>query len=522
MPTPAQPFISLQGIALRLYGRVLFEDTDWEILDDQHWAVVGPNGSGKSTLVRALCGQVPVVRGRIVYHFDGALPHQQIALVSFQSQERVLGGQGGFYQARWNSGTQEESLSVAQYLSERSVWQTNPFQVIHESADPARSTIHQDRVVQQLDMRDLLEKDLVQLSDGERRKVSLARALLKEPRLLILDNPFTGLDAGFRERLLKTIEAMMQEQVRVMVVTPHKDELPPGITHVLRAEEHRVAAQGPKTEIMQHAAESPQALARIPHLRRHTEKDDIPRHHRDGAPTPHSSDTTLVDVRGANVSYGHTRVLRDVLWTIRKGEHWALLGPNGSGKTTLLSLILGDHPQAYANDISLFGRRRGSGESIWQVKAHIGWVAPELHLYYPRQFSCLAVVCSGYYDSVGLYHACSQEQRRRAVAWMRRLGAAGHAGTLFSSLSEGEQRIVLLARALVKEPELLILDEPCQGLDADNRARVLRMVEDVSRHLDTSVIYVTHDTDQLPRIITHVLRLKRGQVAYAGERPGQS
>jgi molybdate transport system ATP-binding protein len=198
---------------------------------------------------------------------------------------------------------------------------------------------------------------------------------------------------------------------------------------------------------------------------------------------------------------------------VRRGEHWALLGANGAGKTTLLSLILGDHPQAYANDVWLFGQRRGSGESIWEIKKRIGWVAPELHLYHPRGVSGLQVVCSGFFDSVGLYHHCSPRQRRTARQWMYHLGIGQLAHASFEALSEGEQRLVLLARALVKRPLLLVLDEPCQGLDTANRARVRRTVEAVGKQPEVSVIYVTHNPAELPRIITHTLVLERGRVS---------
>jgi molybdate transport system ATP-binding protein len=189
-----------------------------------------------------------------------------------------------------------------------------------------------------------------------------------------------------------------------------------------------------------------------------------------------------------------------------------VLGPNGAGKTTLLSLILADNPQAYANDITLFGRRRGSGESIWEIKQSIGWVAPELQLYYPKSATCLDVICSGFFDSVGLYRQCSAGQREVALSWMRRLSLSEQAETPLEQVSEGEQRRVLIARALVKGPALLVLDEPCQGLDADNRDRVLQAINWVGSRPETSMIYVTHRADELPPNITHVLRLNEGRV----------
>ena len=239
-------------------------------------------------------------------------------------------------------------------------------------------------------------------------------------------------------------------------------------------------------------------------------------------------------MRRVNVSYGAAHILRDVDWTVREGEHWALLGPNGAGKSTLLSLILGDHPQVYANDVRLFGQRRGSGESIWEIKRRIGWVAPELHLYYPadgirpadgtspRHATGLQVVESGFYDSVGLYRTCSPEQQETARQWMEKLGIDERADAPFAKLSEGEQRLVLLARALVKRPLLLILDEPCQGLDASNRERVRQVVEEIGSSTNTSVLYVTHNADELPLIVNHVLRLDKGRVVCPHFPAGQT
>jgi molybdate transport system ATP-binding protein len=199
-------------------------------------------------------------------------------------------------------------------------------------------------------------------------------------------------------------------------------------------------------------------------------------------------------------------------WTIREGERWALVGPNGAGKTTLLSLILADNPQAYANRFALFGRDRGSGESIWEIKQQLGWVAPELHLYYPVGATCQDVVCSGFFDSVGLYRRCAPEHRAAAAGWMARLGISGCRDTPFARLSEGQQRLALVARALVKHPRLLVLDEPCQSLDRSNRDLVLEAIDDLTIRLAATIIYVTHRSDELPSTITHVIRLHDGLV----------
>jgi molybdate transport system ATP-binding protein len=501
----AKPFISMDGISIRLYDRLLFEGASWEILGDQHWAVIGPNGSGKSTLVKALCGRVPVVKGKITYHFGGngtsrqSRLQEQIAYVSFDAQKTP----GHFYQARWNCGIDEDSFSLDEYLSEQAVGKINPYQLLEQRPDPAVFAARRKQVIELVGVEPLLARKANQLSNGERRKALLARALLKDPKLLILDNPFTGLDERFRARLKEILAGLMQSELRLIVVGTSPDDAPPGITHALLVEKMQVIAQGPREMVLdgQAITERTASFDWIARAEQGTEGTQCPE---------------LVRMEDVTVSYHGRQVLRGVNWTVRQGEHWALLGPNGAGKTTLLSLILGDNPQAYANTISLFGKRRGSGESIWEIKRNIGWVAPELHLHYPASVACFDVVCSGFADSFGLYHKCSPQQQAAARAWMQRLGIAQHAGTAFGRLSEGEQRMLLIARALVKQPALLVLDEPCQGLDVSKRERVIQAIEAVSHSLDTSLIYVTHDPGELPGIMTHLIRLDEGRVVAQG------
>lgn len=509
-----EPFITLEDVSLRLYERLLFERTDWKVLYNQHWAVIGPNGSGKSTLVKALCGRVPIVQGRITYHFaeDDSKPQEQIGYVSFDAQRSVVGWQNPFYQARWNSDRSKDGIPVAECLSRDRVCKANPFQVIDNLPDPAAFAAQRDEVIELLQIEALLGKNAIQLSNGERRKVFIARALLKSPRLLILDNPFTGLDQEFRSKLKEIIARLMQSAMRVMVVETDRDEIPPGITHVLEVTDCQVVAQKPVDAISNRARFSKSRKAAKGRLSPPPQPFD--RLRTSSSPLQGEGDRqALIRMENVRVSYNGTPVLQGIDWTVCEGERWALLGPNGAGKTTLLSLILGDNPQAYANEIALFGKRRGSGESIWEIKRRIGWVAPELHLYYPFHATGFDVVCSGFFDSVGLYHRCSPQQHEEAQMWMARLEIADCAAAAFRQLSEGKQRMVLIARALVKQPQLLVLDEPCQGLDSHNRGRVLEIIDSIGVHLNTTIIYVTHEADDLPDTITHMIRLDAGRVA---------
>jgi molybdate transport system ATP-binding protein len=329
-------------------------------------------------------------------------------------------------------------------------------------------------------------------------------------RLLILDEPFTGLDAATRAHFHAVLERLMNTPLRVLLITTRAEDLPRHITHLLCVARCRVVAAGPRAAVLssprvrrlfttqklsrKHDSQEVQAASAGKNLRRRSRN-----------PTA----AELVRLRNVTVRYGSTVILHDLNWTIHTGESWALLGPNGSGKTTLLSLILGDNPQVYNNDVVVFGRQRGSGESVWDIKKHIGWVSPELHLHFNDSATCFEVVASGFHDTVGLFQPPTARQRTAARRWLAGFRLLEFAHQPLYSLSVGLQRMVLLARALVKNPRLLILDEPCQGLDAAHRNLFVRAVDALIRAGAVTAIYVTHRHDETPASIKRVLRLRK-------------
>jgi len=216
------------------------------------------------------------------------------------------------------------------------------------------------------------------------------------------------------------------------------------------------------------------------------------------------------------VRFADTIVLNRLSWTVRNGEHWAVTGPNGAGKSTLLKLITGDCLQVHANRIRLFGKTRGTGQSLGAVRRRLGIVSHDLASSYQKRLSALDVVCSGFFDSVGLYRHCEPGQRQIAAGWLERLGMAAASRTFFDRLSQGQRQMVLIARAMVKSPQMLILDEPCSGLDAANRQTVLNLVESIGRGGDTGLLFVTHHEHEMPGCITHRLALDEGQVVGCG------
>ena len=509
-PYRLQPFLSLWDGAYRLGDRLVFEHTTWVFHRQEHWAIVGANGSGKSLLADALRGRLPLVHGELRYHFrppPGLAPEEAISHVSFEDRKADV--HDTVVQSRWNSLEAESASLVRDFLSYERVMEINPFEVTprHKRARPEFER-RMRRAAGLLQLGPLLDRRLIALSNGERQRVQFARALSQPMRLLILDEPFAGLDAGTRAHFHTLLERLMDTALRVLLITTRVEDLPRHITHLLCVSQCRVVAAGRRAELL--------ALPKVRRLFA-TRTSATVRGPRGGKGLTRQGveklgtllGRELVRLRQVTVRYGNSVILRNLNWTIRAGESWALLGPNGSGKTTLLSLILGDNPQVYTNEVVVFGRQRGGGESVWDIKKHIGWISPELHLHFNDTATCFEVVASGFHDTVGLFEAPTGRQRTAARRWLARFQLLEFADRPLFSLSAGLQRMVLLARALVKNPRLLVLDEPCQGLDAPHRDLIVQAVDRLIRKGAVTAIYVTHRRDEIPPSIKRVLRLRK-------------
>jgi len=512
-PTAARTetaLLVLDNVTVRWNERAAFPHTRWVWRHGEQWAVLGPNGSGKSLLALVLCDKWPLLQGEIHYQFDvdrdapsrDAVPQQSIALLSPQTQRELAASASSFYQSRWHSGLAEGRRTVARFLSQASVEERNPFEVGRPKGDPTRFQEDRRRFSRWLGVRSLFRRQLVALSNGELRKVLLVHTLLRSPRLLILDDPFGGLDRATRLRLKTVVNRLMRNRMPVLLITNRPDELPSRTTHLLLVHGRRVVAQGTKRAILKHPLARKLAVSLLSPSPFASSKGSVGK--RRAAP--------VIELNHATVWLGNRCILDDVTWTMRRGENWALVGPNGSGKTTLLSLIQGDNPQAYALDLRLFGVRPETTQTLWHLRRRIGWLSPELHLHYPAGWSCRDVVCSGFFNTIGLYEPAAARQRAAACAWLRRLGLADKAEQSFGELSLGDQRLVLLARAVVKKPSLLILDEPGQGLDAAHRRSLFNTVDSVVRQTGASLIFVTHHAGEMPACVTHVLELQRGRI----------
>lgn len=381
----------------------------------EHLAIYGPNGAGKSMLVDIITGRHPLLHNQATYDFSPSkLPYiaDNIKLITFRDSYGAIDNQY-YLQQRWNQ---------------------------HELTD---------------------ENAIVTLSSGELRKHVLHQALEQKPRVLIIDNPYIGLDVTARQELTDLLKQLIcNHPLQVILVVSRQADIPDFITRTVVVKNMRIVEP-------------------------------------------------IIQFNQVNIRYGTRTILKHFNWTVIPGEHWAIKGPNGSGKSTLLSLICADNPQGYAADITLFGKKRGCGESIWDIKKHIGYVSPELHRAYKHNLPAIEIVASGLKDTVGLYAKPSKEERDTCLQWMEIFDIAPLANKDFLQLSSGEQRMVLLARAFVKNPRLLILDEPLHGLDDTNSMKVKRIIDNYCSDPEKTLLMVTHYDSELPECIDHTLVLQK-------------
>ena len=468
-----------------------------QLLEGEQIAITGPNGGGKTMLVDILRGRHNLQIPQPYYDFSpSSKPYfsDNIRYIAFRDSYGSV-DQTYFLQQRWESQEMDPEMPTVGQLLDRAY--------LAEGEDtPERDSLRQ-QLYNIFQMRPLLDKPIILLSSGELRKYVITRTLFAEARLLIIDNPFIGLDASTRDQLKMLLAAYVARTSTLMVLVLSKtDDIPDFITHVVEVNDRTVAPKVTREEYLDHlqAAILP-SLAddkRLSILQLPARTDDY-------------MAEEVVAMRQVTIRYGERTILKDLSWTVRNGERWALRGENGAGKTTLLSLICADNPQSYACDIALFGRQRGSGESIWDIKRHIGYVSPEMHRSYHRDLPAIRIVASGLKDTIGLYAVPTEEEYRQCRWWMEVFGIGKLADRSFLQMSTGEQRLVLLARAFVKDPELLILDEPLHGLDDANRQMVKEIIDTFCQRPGKTLIMVTHYEEELPTCIDHTLFLKKNR-----------
>lgn len=528
-----QKIIKIEGGVIRNPLFRMASPIDFELNAGEQIAIVGDNGSGKSRLVDVIVGKCALMpMNEVKYDFTPSKAKMVSDNIKYLSFRDSYGTSEGvyYYQQRWNQNDISETPLVSDLLAEatriaeeglkrKSVYdkflvrdetpEEEAARLAEEEAD--RQAMHKElemvknHLFEIFHLDQLLDKHVILLSSGELRKFQLTKTLLTNPRVLIMDNPFIGLDVEARRQLSEFLTLLTKEtNVAVVLVLSKTDDIPDFITHVvpvrdmavkpkITLKEYREAMPAVPAHML--SEEKAQAIINLPYA------DDV----QDDAP----GTKQVIDFRKVNIRYGARTILKDLSFTVMNGEHWALSGENGAGKSTLLSIVCADNPQSYANDIVLFGHQRGKGESIWDIKKHIGYISPEMHRAFLKDLPSIDIVASGLSDVSGLYRKPKPEQRAICQFWMDVFGIGQLADTTFLKLSSGEQRLVLLARAFVKDPALLILDEPLHGLDLRNRRLVKDVIETFCKRRNKTMIMVTHYKEELPNNIDHTIFLKK-------------
>ena len=469
----------MRGVSLVYRALPALADIDWTLNPGEHWACLGPNGAGKTSLARILSGQASHLSGEMT-RCDTVLD-RGVAYVCFEQAKALCDRDRKLDDSEFRADAADPGTTVRS-----AILGSGPTTDIYQ------------RWIERLRMTHIQDRGLRYVSTGEMRKTLLVKALLSEPAILILDNPVDGLDREMQGEMQQVIEELLtQDSMSVLLLLRAQEDVPAGCSHWMLMRDGHILLQGPAGTVQNDPTLDQVLSPPLPDM------TALP----DGAERPYQLPESgpLLALHNVSVNYGDVQVLRNVSWILQRGQHCAVSGPNGCGKTTLLSLITGDNHKAYGQDITLFGIKRGSGESVWDIKQKYGQVDTQLHLNFARGMKTVEVVVSGFFDTIGLFDDWGDTQRQAADAWLGALGLAAVARESFDALSFGMQRMVLLARAMVKSPAILLLDEPTLGLDGFHRRMILQAIDHIASQSDTQVIFVSHSAGDLPHCINQHL-----------------
>ena len=474
--------LSLENVSLTYRALPALKNINWSINAGEQWACLAPNGGGKTSLGNLISMQASHASGNVLR--SSCLLERGVAYVCFEQQKALC--------------DRDKKLDDSEFRADASDPGTRISDVILQG-EPADDAF--ESWVDRLSIRHILHRGLRFVSTGEMRKTLLIKAILSKPGLLILDSPLDGLDIASQGELKSIIDELLHSDLPMLVLCRALEDVPAGISHILVLDNGEVCTIGEREDVLKNP--SVLALMNPP-----TEQlADLP------PPAPRvytlpEQYIPLIELRDVSVSYGELQVLSKVNWRFEQNQHCCISGPNGCGKTTLLSLVTGDNHKAYGQNIHLFGIRRGSGESVWDIKQKYGQLDTQLHLNYVRGMRVVEVVVSGFFDTIGLYDDWGDAQRDIALQWLEALGLGHYATESFDALSFGIARMVLLARAMVKSPIILLLDEPTLGLDGHHRKLILRAIDHIAENSDTRIIFVSHSVGEMPACINQQLKFE--------------
>jgi len=476
----SKPLFSMQQLALSYRAKPALQGINWEWNPGEHWAILGANGAGKTSLASIISGEQIRFAGR--FERSQTLQDGGTAYVCFERGRQLC--------------ERDQKLDTAEFESSAHDIGTQVRDLLPSCESNA---VDRDAIIALLDMHDILDRGLRYISTGQMRKALLASALLRKPALLILDSPLDGLDVLTQQRLSEALDNVITKIPAVLTLCRSPEDIPAACTHLMLLERGRMVAAG-KTDAVLNSSEGRLAL-QAPLL----EFGAPPKTVRSAAA---DRSTPTIELENVSVSFGDLCVFQALDWRMSSQHHSVIAGPNGCGKSTLLDLLTGDNHKAYGQNVSLFGKRRGSGESVWDIKARFGRVDARMQFSVPNGSTVEAVVLSGFFDSIGLRDRPSDLQRAGARQWLTALGLDKQQKTEFHTLSFGLQRLALLARAMVKDPAILLLDEATLSLDPGHRRLLLEAVDHVIDQGNCQLLFVSHTVGELPRCINQALQFE--------------
>ena len=534
-----KPLITIEDCKVENSGDVLIPCISWKMHSGEVWLVTGNSACKKNAFIEALAGNFRFLpnnensqcnfASETVNSLkeDSYFLKNYVELVSLERAARIIQEERENDQSDYTEGGVDIGRDVFTFISEVFDVSKN----LPKDKTDCKDVIKNLYEVNLCGISSLLDRGLKYLSTGEMRKVLLARALISKKRFLILSEIFAGLDVESKEKLKSFFFSMTQainlssknENSVLIFCSERYAEFVPFVSHVLEFERNMISFSGTiqeyekiqKRKVCKNPKdEKANANAHLSNVfnqqSEDCQKEDFGKVQENKK--NHSikkENVPLVEMHDVSVAWGNHTVLKNLTWTLNEKEHWLIRGPNGSGKTTFLELITGDNMQVYSNDVRLFGKRRGTGETIWDIKARLGIVSYRLHVEY-RMLSGTTlrnVLLSGFKDSIGLYENPTDSELRATDEWLSFGGFSERANMPFSSLNYGEQRALLILRALVKCPKILVLDEPCHALDDEYRKKILSLVEAIAERSSTTILHVTHDASEVLPCEKHILEL---------------
>lgn len=522
----SKTFIKVNNCKIESKNRVFVENFSWEMKAGEAWLVIGPNGGGKAEFLQALDGKfgVKIVPNFPKDNFD--LPmvsnyfEDSVETVSLERAARVIQEERDEDESEFIEGGVDHGRTGRIFIAEGILGRIKK----GSEAPSLCGELDAYPEIKLCGVQKILDRGLKYMSTGEIRRTLLARALVSRKKLLLLSDPFAGLDVESRTILLDFFDTIAGKQLksendetsfpRIILSMERYVEIPAAITHVLEFSDGKVSFCGLRKDYEKVVEEKNKESEKARKANYEEFSATVKKLSNEvniimGIEKFQPESDILVEMKDVNVGWDEHQVLRHLNWTFKRGEHWLIRGANGSGKTTLLELITGDNMQVFRNDIKIFGARRGSGETIWDIKHRLGIVSYRLHVEYRMLggTSLREVIMSGFHDSIGLYQSASDVESAAAEEWLKLGGFAGRGNEAFGDLSYGEQRAILILRAAVKCPPIMILDEPCHGLDENMRQKVLDLLDIIAESGTTTFLHVTHEPSEVLKCEKHVLEL---------------